>query len=167
MNDLELLLERLAAVGSQTTVCETEPEAAATLERLVDGATVARWEEPALAAAGGSDAAPEEAELSLVRADVAVAESGSIGLVHGPGRSRRAALLPPRQVILLSAGAVVDTVDAALAALYSGRAPADVPSSFVFVTGPSRTRDIGLIPLIGVHAPKELHVVISPGTGPG
>ena len=38
--------------------------------------------------------------------------------------------------------------------------PADITSSMVLITGPSRTADIEQILVRGVHGPGELHVVI-------
>jgi L-lactate dehydrogenase complex protein LldG len=39
--------------------------------------------------------------------------------------------------------------------------------TITFVTGPSRTSDIELQLAIGVHGPRELHVVIVEGVGDG
>ena len=65
-------------------------------------------------------------------------------------------MLPERQVALLDAAAVVPSLAEALQRLFAGGAPGNV----VLVAGPSRTADIEQRPILGVHAPRELDVIV-------
>ncbi len=97
------------------------------------------------------------AAVGVVRAVAAVAATGSI--VVDSRQVRAVSLLPPACVFVVNAADIVAT-------------PADVlrhrerwwpdgpPSQIVFVGGPSRSGDIELQLLTGVHGPGEVHAVI-------
>ena len=87
----------------------------------------------------------------------AVAETGSVAVTL-PRAERGAALLSERLWLLVPATEVVPTLDAALA-----RVDALVRDGHPYVTlmtGPSRTADIERALTVGVHGPRELHVVL-------
>jgi L-lactate dehydrogenase complex protein LldG len=95
--------------------------------------------------------------LGFTGADAALADSGAIVLVGGPGRSRLASLLPPIHVALLP----VDRVLPDLATLFAGRPGLlDESSQVVCIAGPSRTADIEMTLSHGVHGPTHVHVVL-------
>ena len=99
------------------------------------------------------------AQMGLTGAQAGLADTGSLVLVNGPGRSRLASLLPPVHVALLAVGDLYPT----MAHFLAGR-PGLVQegSNVVVVTGPSRTADIELTLTIGVHGPRHLHVILLP-----
>jgi L-lactate utilization protein LutC len=103
-------------------------------------------------------AAESGADLGLDQAELGIAESGTLVLLHGPGRGRGISLLPPVHVALLrEEGLVAD-----LSALFSrlareGRA---LGSAVTLVTGPSRTADIEFVVTRRVHGPGELHAIL-------
>lgn len=99
------------------------------------------------------------ADAGITTAQWGIAETGTLVLVSNHERHRLASLLPPLHVALLPASRLLGTLDAAFAALR----PADgrpVARTITFVTGPSRTADIELELVVGVHGPKALHVVL-------
>lgn len=98
--------------------------------------------------------------VGLTGAQAGLADTGSLVLLHGPDRSRLASLLPPVHVAVL---ALAD-LRPDLPTLFAERPGlvADT-SNVVFVTGPSRTADIELTPVFGVHGPKRLDVVLVAG----
>jgi len=95
--------------------------------------------------------------VGLTGAVAGLADTGSIVVASGPGRSRLASLLPPVHVALLPASRLVAALPEFLA-----RASAWLPSASqaVIVTGPSRTADIEMTLTFGVHGPRRLHVVL-------
>jgi L-lactate utilization protein LutC len=102
------------------------------------------------------------AEIGLTGADYAVAESGSLVLMSGPGKGRLVSCLPVVHVALLRPGQLLDTWDEVgvlLEVLHRQHAFAETQSSITFITGPSRTADIEFSLTRGVHGPKEVHVI--------
>jgi L-lactate dehydrogenase complex protein LldG len=87
----------------------------------------------------------------------AIAESGSVALVSGPGRPRTASLLPPVHVAIVPVSRLYATLPDFLAAHPDA---AEQGSNLVLVTGPSRTADIEMTLTRGVHGPGEVHVVL-------
>ena len=87
----------------------------------------------------------------------AVAETGSVA-VSWPRDERGRALLAERLVLLVPKDQLVPTLDEALtridALVRAGRA------YVTLMTGPSRTADIERALTVGVHGPRELHVVL-------
>lgn len=151
-----------AALTGLDGVLHEEPDLDAARHRardLIDGATVARWPDAALdSIADGAQAPAAQAGVSLILADVAVAETGQIGFVHRDGRARGDALLPDRQIALLAADDLVESVADAFAHL--GFGGPHHPGNVVFAAGPSRTADIEQRIILGVHAPRSLDVVL-------
>jgi L-lactate dehydrogenase complex protein LldG len=125
---------------------------------LVGAGTVARWDDRLLAGIAGRDVDPRHADVSLIVADVAVADTGVVGFAHGPGRPRAVGLLPDRQIALLARADLVRSTAEALARWF-GREGARV-GNVVFAAGPSRTADIEQTMMLGVHAPRSLDVVL-------
>jgi L-lactate dehydrogenase complex protein LldG len=93
----------------------------------------------------------------ITGADAGIAESGSLILRSGAGRPRLAALIPPVHVAVLSVGRIVRSL-----AHYLQMHPAALEgaSNLTIVTGPSRTGDIEQELNLGVHGPKQLHVIL-------
>lgn len=96
-------------------------------------------------------------DCGVTGADAGLADSGSVVLVHGPGRPRMASLIPEIHVALLPTSVIHRSL-----AHWAHRAPG-VPSStanLVVVTGPSRTGDIEFELNLGVHGPRIVHIVM-------
>lgn len=96
-------------------------------------------------------------DLGLTGADAGIAESGSVALIHGPGRPRMASLVPEIHIALLETSRIHRTL-----AHWANRHPETTAetTNLVLVTGPSRTGDIELQLNLGVHGPRHLHIVL-------
>lgn len=103
--------------------------------------------------------------ICISGADAAIAESGSILVVGGPGRGRLASLIAPVHIAILSAERIARTLPDAFDLLYAqfGRDVAQRRSNVTIISGPSRSADIEQTLTLGVHGPKEVHVVVVEG----
>jgi len=101
-----------------------------------------------------------EAEIGVTGVLAAIADSGALLLGAEAGHWGLASTLPPVHVAFLKQKQIRQNLDEAFRDLQ--RAFAQGYKEFVLVTGPSRTADIALTLITGVHGPKELHVVILP-----
>jgi L-lactate dehydrogenase complex protein LldG len=136
----------------------------------VAGLRVFAWDAEALpygvaglvqdAATGASPRAVQAAaDVGLTGCAAAVAETGSLVMLEGPGRPRAASLLPPVHVAIVRA----DELYATMADYFrAGASAMAASSSCTFITGPSRTADIELTLTLGIHGPGRVVVVIGP-----
>jgi L-lactate dehydrogenase complex protein LldG len=98
------------------------------------------------------------ADAGLSSADVALAETGTIVLTSGPGRSRLTTLLPPIHVALVPTARLTADIFTWTAAR---RGPP--PAAVTLVSGPSKTADIEQTLAVGVHGPKQFIVILFEG----
>ena len=96
------------------------------------------------------------ADIGLSTASWAIAETGSLVLESGPGRGRSVTLLPPTYVAVLRADRILGTLPEAISRYAGGRLPANL----CFHTGPSRSGDIEMSLVTGMHGPGDVHVVV-------
>jgi L-lactate dehydrogenase complex protein LldG len=96
------------------------------------------------------------ANIGLSSAAWAIAETGSLVLEHGPERGRSVTLLPPTYLAVLPADRVLRTVPEAIQKYAGGTLPANV----CFHTGPSRSGDIEMSLVVGMHGPGDVHVIL-------
>ena len=154
---------QLEAVGAQWTLVRGEPEAARALRRILAEAGAKR--------VTGSDAPlvarllPERlvglprdelftCDAGVTTAQWGIAETGTLVLESARERSRLASLVPPVHVALLSTKCICESLGDALAQV-------DVAShAITLITGPSRTSDIELTLVVGVHGPQTVHVLL-------
>jgi L-lactate dehydrogenase complex protein LldG len=99
------------------------------------------------------------AEMGVSGADYALADTGTLVLLGGSGRARSASLLPPVHVAMLKKERVIHGLDD-LFVLVGEPGNGSLPSTITFVTGPSRTADIELTLVVGVHGPHHVHVIL-------
>jgi L-lactate dehydrogenase complex protein LldG len=95
--------------------------------------------------------------IGLTGALAGLADTGSLVVSCGDGCSRLASLLPPIHIALLETRLLFPTIAHFVQAHPDA---ARRTSNLVFVTGPSRSADIEQTLTLGVHGPKELHVIL-------
>jgi L-lactate dehydrogenase complex protein LldG len=99
-----------------------------------------------------------EARIGITAADYALADSGTLCLLAGKGQPRTASLLPPVHVAILRPEQIIRDLDDLFALLPAGD---HLSSAVTLITGPSRTADIELTLVVGVHGPQQLHVILA------
>jgi len=103
------------------------------------------------------------AQFGITGANAVVAETGTLALAEDLGFGRAASNIPPVHIALVTADHIVENLlDAAevargYAALHLHK---PVPRYLSLITGPSKTADIGLNLVRGMHGPKAVHVLI-------
>jgi L-lactate utilization protein LutC len=97
------------------------------------------------------------ADLGITGATLGVASTGSVLLLPGAGSPRVASLLPTQHLVLLPVDRLVAGLEDVMPVLAGA---ADGASSAVLVTGPSRTSDIEMTTVLGMHGPKALHILL-------
>lgn len=96
------------------------------------------------------------ATVGITGAEAALAETGSVVLLSGPGRGRLASLLPPVHIAIVERERLVRSLPDLLV---TRPELATAGSNLVCITGPSRTADIEHTLSRGVHGPREVHVI--------
>lgn len=95
------------------------------------------------------------ADAGLVLSHMGVAETGSIAINSGSNTRRLASLAVPEHIAVLSKSQIVaDLLD------WAERLGKNLVSNEVLITGPSKTADIEMNLVMGVHGPKNVHLLL-------
>jgi L-lactate dehydrogenase complex protein LldG len=82
-------------------------------------------------------------------------------VMSGNGRYRAASLLPPVHIAVVTASQIVPDLESWWALQKAaGLEQIRQHSNIVVITGPSRTADIAMQLVMGMHGPRELHLVL-------
>lgn len=139
----------LAQHGAGSLACSRSPLVRAVAEQL-------RVHAPAIRVHDDADRDTlATVDAGLTAASHGIAETGTLILADDLERARLPSLLPPLHVAILPVTALFSHLSEALAGL-----PRPLPRAVTFVTGPSRTADIELELVVGVHGPKVLQVIL-------
>jgi L-lactate dehydrogenase complex protein LldG len=102
------------------------------------------------------------AAAGLSGANFAIAATGTVVLESTAEPVRLATTLPVRHFVLVDPAKIVPDSQAAVPILR--RLHEQLPQAYLaYITGPSRTADIERVLTIGVHGPKELHILLCDG----
>ena len=148
---VELFKKNLEAVDGHCVIVDSEPEVEEAIKRIARGKLAANSEEPP------ATRDLFEYEIGITLAQAGIAETGTLVLDSQVERNRLVSLVPPVHIAVLDAARIYRTLGETLRVLQSG---AELSPAVTFITGPSRTGDIELTLTVGVHGPRELHVII-------
>ncbi|PAF45860.1 lactate utilization protein C [Helicobacter sp. 11S02629-2] len=99
-------------------------------------------------------------DFSILHANLGVANLGILGFSTDEDCPRLASLIVSSCIVLLKKEDVVANLFEAINKLKGTRKDGHLPTNIVFILGPSRTADIELITVLGVHGPRNVHVVL-------
>jgi L-lactate dehydrogenase complex protein LldG len=106
----------------------------------------------------GRDAA---VRVGITGADAALSATGSLVLLAGAGRPSLASLLPPVHVAVIRQSQILPDLETWVASLrQQGLDAFQDTASAMIISGPSRTADIAMQLILGMHGPGELHIII-------
>ena len=163
--------QELDALGVENHLEETAEGVRERVRGLLEGKRVLSWNAERLPYELGAALPPDtlfgrdpreaqaQAEIGLTGCDAAIAETGTLALLSGPGQSRLVSLLPPAYLAVVRRGGLVFSMGEFFRE-HEGRMAG--AANCTLVTGPSRTADIELTLTLGVHGPGKVTVVIGP-----
>lgn len=100
------------------------------------------------------------ADIGIGGVDALVAETGSVALLARPGEPRSLSLLPPAHIAIAHRSQIIPDLFDLFARFPPEAGAPRLPSCLTLITGPSKTGDIELRLVTGVHGPGEIHVVV-------
>ena len=102
-----------------------------------------------------------QAEVGITGADYGLADTGTLVLRSGSGQDRGSSLLPPVHITLLERSRILPGSDELISILAEDtKHEGGIKSCITLITGPSKTADIELTLVRGVHGPGELFVIL-------
>ncbi|MCS7025627.1 MAG: lactate utilization protein [Bryobacteraceae bacterium] len=167
---LALFRSRLEELGGKVLEVPTLAAARQAVAELLDGPAVAsnslvlaKAGIPSLprVVSGLRDAAAlreacRNAAYGITSADFALAETGTLVLMASAQEDRLVSLLPPVHIAVVPVSRLLSGLDE----LYNRKAkPAEETSAMILITGPSRSADIEMILVRGVHGPRLVQVI--------
>ena len=146
---VEQFTKALEALAGKVVVVRTSEEAESAIDKILNGRTFIR--------SCGSREAIATIDAGITSADYALADTGSLVIFTESNESRLLSLLPPCHIAVIESSRIVPSLDD----VFRLRPlPGDRSSAMVVITGPSRTADIEMRLVRGVHGPGEIHVII-------
>jgi L-lactate dehydrogenase complex protein LldG len=98
--------------------------------------------------------------VGLTGADAALADTGTLALIGGPGRPRLASMSVRTHIALFTPEQLYPSMAAWLAGRKEVVQRLRSASALTFISGPSRTADIEMTLTVGVHGPAEVVAVL-------
>jgi L-lactate dehydrogenase complex protein LldG len=172
-----LFVEEATKLACEVQVVETAEDALKRIMQLIGNEVrISSWD-PALIPLPGLAEALAEAGVTCVGEDAgvqiglsgvnaALAATGSLVLCSGPGRFRGASLLPPTHIAFVAQEQIVSDLEAWFAQQRElGLDQLRRSSNVAIISGPSRTADIAMQPVMGMHGPGQVHIVLLADSG--
>ena len=103
------------------------------------------------------DAVFDRVNAGITGVDFAVAESGTLGLIHDKDQARLTSLAPILHIAIVPVERVFPVYEQVIERVFKKD---KFPSQFVFITGPSMTGDIQGHLFKGMHGPRRVIVIL-------
>ena len=104
-----------------------------------------------------------KADIGITEADFGIADTGTIVLTANEKQPRSVSLIPPVHIAIIKSDVIVENLTDLFVLLTNTISQSgsltNLTSCITFITGPSRTGDIELNIILGVHGPKELFIL--------
>ena len=177
----DLFADRLAEQTGQTHFVSDEHQAAKIIQKIIAERRVATIVKTSLSdelnlelssifpalgveeiAASADDFVLQvsKADAGITTATFAIAETGTLVEIVNDDRERLISSLPPIHIALVRARDIVPSLDDAAPRLNQVYLSGISNSIVTFISGPSRTADIELRLVLGVHGPHEVHAIV-------
>ena len=101
-----------------------------------------------------------DSEVGITGVDFAIAETGTVAMKPGAGSSRLVSLTPEVHIGVMTPESIIPSLDELFALTRDQHLSGEHKGMVNLITGPSRTADIEANLVIGVHGPREVHLVI-------
>ena len=125
------------------------------------------WADRPLLKVGFGRAEPDD-PVSVTPCFAAIAETGTMLMLSGPGHPNTLNILPDTHIVVLRASRVVGAYEDAFDLIRAERETAGatptgaafMPRTAMMITGPSRSADIEQTLELGAHGPRRVHVIV-------
>jgi L-lactate dehydrogenase complex protein LldG len=97
-------------------------------------------------------------KIGLTGVFCAIAETGTLMFRSGPHTDARNSLLPDTHIAVVPVSRIVRSLEEGWDLLR--REHGELPRQVAFVSGPSRTADIELTLVLGIHGPYRVHIIL-------
>ena len=101
-----------------------------------------------------------EADVGITWADYGIADTGTIVEITEMDRDRLVSSLPRIHVALLKKDRILPRLEAMAEIIREKLSEKTLRNTITFISGPSRTSDIELRTVLGVHGPHSVHVLV-------
>lgn len=148
---LQLFIKEAEAVSTEIMIIERQ-NIETELKKLVNGKKA--WVDPDILSF--DNVAVYDAEIAIQKADFGIAETGTIVVTSSLYSEQLPSLLPIHHAALLNESDLLPDTEE----LFEKLGAAGISHRMSFITGPSKTADIELNLVKGVHGPGKLTIVI-------
>ncbi|MBN2013485.1 lactate utilization protein [candidate division KSB1 bacterium] len=158
-------------LSAQVTICNSEKSAEETFFKIIGNEIqINCWSAEnlplknfyqALKDKGIEITENESVRIGVTGVNAALAATGSIVLASGKGRQRTASLLPEVHIALIKKGQIFADFESWIKeCCKKGLEDFTNPSNTIVISGPSRTADISMELVLGMHGPKGQYLII-------
>ncbi|RDU62421.1 lactate utilization protein C [Helicobacter sp. MIT 14-3879] len=96
-------------------------------------------------------------DTSIIKAKCGIADVGIFGIASSPKEPRLASLITENCIVILEKKNIVQSIIDGVNTL---KGKENLPSNMIFIAGPSRTADIELKTVFGVHGPQQVYIIL-------